>query len=104
VIQMSDSLQSYLHDHLAGSHFATKLLNALQEQYKEEPLGAFAGAMLAEVAQDQKTLEQIIQQVGTGLTGDFCTSREERLEDRKEPENAKEDVYARADRFQAAAD
>jgi len=42
--------------------------------------------------------------IATGLTGDFCTSREERLEDRKEPENAKEDVYARADRFQAAAD
>jgi hypothetical protein len=62
---MSDSLKSYLHDHLAGSHFATKLLNALQEQYKDEPLGKFAGAMLAEVAQDQNILEQIIQQVGT---------------------------------------
>jgi hypothetical protein len=62
---MSDSLQSYLHDHLAGSHFATKLLKALQEQYKEEALGKFAGAMLAEVARDQKTLEEIIQQVGT---------------------------------------
>ncbi len=62
---MSDSLQSYLHDHLAGSHFATNLLGALQEQYKKEPLGEFAGTMLVEVAQDQKILEQIIQQVGT---------------------------------------
>jgi hypothetical protein len=62
---MSDSPRAYLHDQLAGSHFATKLLNALQEQYKGEALGRFAGTMLAEVAQDQKTLEEIIQQVGT---------------------------------------
>ena len=62
---MSDPLRSYLHDHLAGSHFATKLLNALQEQYKDDALGKFAGTMLAEVAQDQKILEEIIQHVGT---------------------------------------
>jgi len=62
---MSDALKSYLHDHLAGSHFATKLLKALQEQYEQEPLGAFAGTMLDDVAQDQNILEQIIQQVGT---------------------------------------
>lgn len=62
---MSEALRSYLHDHLAGSHFATKLLTALQEQYKEEPLGKFAGTMLAEVTQDQTVLEEIIQRVGT---------------------------------------
>jgi hypothetical protein len=62
---MSDALRTYLHDHLAGSHFATKLLNALREQYKEDALGKFADIMLGEVAQDQKILEDIIHQVGT---------------------------------------
>jgi len=38
------------------------------------------------------------------LTGVFCTSRSERLSTRKEPENAKEDVHAGADRREAAAD
>jgi hypothetical protein len=38
------------------------------------------------------------------LTGDFCTSRTERLEDRKGPENAEKDVHAGADRGQAQAD
>ena len=36
------------------------------------------------------------------LTGLFCTSRSERLSTRKDRENAKEDVHARADRSEAA--
>jgi hypothetical protein len=38
------------------------------------------------------------------LTGDFCASRIERLENRKEPENAEKGVYARADRGEAETD
>jgi len=37
------------------------------------------------------------------LTGDFCTSLEDRVEYRKEPEDAKEDVHT-ADRGQAPTD
>jgi hypothetical protein len=49
-------------------------------------------------------LSHYFSAVEIDLTGDFCTSRKERLEVRKEPENAEENVYARADRGQVAAD
>lgn len=61
---MSDRLATYLHDHLAGAHFAAKLLNSLQERHKNEELGQFALDLSAEVEQDQKTLQQIIERVG----------------------------------------
>lgn len=41
---------------------------------------------------------------GSDLTWLFCTSRTERLEDRKEPGNAEENICSGADRDQAAAD
>jgi hypothetical protein len=63
---MNDPLATYLHDHLAGSHFAVKLLNSLHDQYQDEELGEFALALRREVEQDQKTLEDIIGQVGEG--------------------------------------
>jgi len=33
--KMSDALATYLHDHLAGSHFAINLLS-LSDRYKDE--------------------------------------------------------------------
>ncbi len=62
---MSAPLATYLHDHLAGSHFAIKLLDSLHEQYLGEDLGDFAAAIRAEVKKDQQTLQTIIDQVGT---------------------------------------
>jgi len=62
---MKDPLATYLRDHLAGSHFAVKLLDSLYEQYREEDLGDFAFAMREEVKQDQETLQTIIDRVGT---------------------------------------
>ena len=61
---MADALASYLHDHLAGSHFAIKLLDSLHQQYCDDDLGNFALAIRAEVKQDQETLEGIIEHVG----------------------------------------
>src|SRR5260370_41973330 len=61
---MSDPLAIYLHDHMAGSHFAIKLLESLHDQYKDEGLGQFALALCAEIKRDQDTLQQIIEQVG----------------------------------------
>ena len=61
-------------------------------------------------AQMYERVYAIVPMTGSGtwnnpdVTGDFCTSRTERLEDRKEPENAEKDVHAGADRSQAAAD
>jgi hypothetical protein len=61
---MSDSLATYLHDHLAGSHFAVKLLDSLHDQYKDEALGQFAAALGRDVKEDQHTLQEIIAHVG----------------------------------------
>jgi len=61
---MNDPLATYLHDHLAGSHFAIKLLQSLHEQYKEGELGRFALALSAEIKQDQDILQGIIEYVG----------------------------------------
>src|SRR5437763_5992035 len=61
---MSDRLASYLHDHLAGSHFAIKLLSSLQERHKDDDLGKFAHALGEEVEQDQEKLQHIIDCVG----------------------------------------
>lgn len=63
---MSDRLVSYLHDHLAGSHFAIKLLGSLTEQYPNEELGKFAAALGAEIKLDQDTLQSIVDRVGKG--------------------------------------
>jgi hypothetical protein len=60
---VNDPLATYLHDHLAGSHFAIKLLDSLHDQYKGEELGQFALALRAEVKRDQDTLLQIIDRV-----------------------------------------
>lgn len=61
---MSDHLATYLHDHLAGSHFAVKLLGSLHDQYEDEPLGQFAHTLCVDLKQDQEILEQIIRDVG----------------------------------------
>ena len=56
---MSDALSTYLHDHLAASHFAIKLLGTLHDQYRNQELGAFAQALREEVEQDQEALQEI---------------------------------------------
>jgi hypothetical protein len=63
---MSDSLATYLHDHLAGSNFAIELLEFLRDQHAGEPLGDSAAVLLAEVEQDRKTLQGIIGRIGSG--------------------------------------
>src|SRR3954451_1211107 len=62
---MSDPLATYLHDHLAASHFAVELLKNLHEQHAGEPLGPFAAALLGEVEEDRQVLQQIVDRVGT---------------------------------------
>lgn len=61
---MNDPLATYLHDHLAGSHFAVKLLDSMHEQYRDEELGEFALTLCADVKQDQNVLQEIIDHVG----------------------------------------
>jgi len=61
---MSDSLAVYLHDHLAGSSFAVELLEFLRDQHAGQRLGDSAAAILAEVEEDRKVLQEIIGRVG----------------------------------------
>lgn len=61
---MNDPLATYLHDHLAGSHFAIELLSSLERQYPGDELAHFARSLSVEVRQDQEILEQVIERVG----------------------------------------
>jgi hypothetical protein len=61
---MSGALATYLHDHLAGSHFAVQLLGTLRDEHKDEPLGSFSADLLAEIQDDQQVLEAIIHRIG----------------------------------------
>lgn len=62
---MSDPLGTYLHDHLAGSNFATELLNDLRDQHVGEPLGQFAAAWLIVLEEERQVLRRIIDRVGS---------------------------------------
>lgn len=63
---MSNSLATYLHDHLAGSAFAIDLLESLRDHYAGEPLGELAAALVIEVRRDRETLQTIADEVGKG--------------------------------------
>jgi hypothetical protein len=62
----SESLTTYLQDHLAGSAAAVEMLETLRDKHAGAPLGEFAADILTEVRQDQATLEDLIEQVGGG--------------------------------------
>lgn len=61
---MDDPLAIYLHDHLAGSKFAVELLENLQQRHSGDETGAFAAAILSEIQQDRRVLEDIVERVG----------------------------------------
>ena len=61
---MSESLQIYLHDHLAGSNFAMELLKSLCEQKNNDGLAGFAASLLVDIQADADLLRGIIEQVG----------------------------------------
>lgn len=63
---MADPLAIYLHDHLAGAALAIDLLEAMQEQYRGEPLGSSATAILVEVKADERVLKQLAETAGEG--------------------------------------
>jgi hypothetical protein len=65
---MHDPLATYLNDHLAGSNFAMELLEFLRDQHVGEPLGGFAAALLAEIGEDRRVLQGIIDRAGGGVS------------------------------------
>jgi hypothetical protein len=63
---MSDPLSTYLEDHLAGASAAIDLLQSLQDQLENEPLGPVAAGWLEEITNDRKTLLGLIERVEHG--------------------------------------
>lgn len=61
---MSDSLATYLHDHLAGAAYAIDLVEFMRDKHKGHELGQFASTLLVEITQDRDTLRQIAERVG----------------------------------------
>jgi len=61
---MTDSLTTYLHDHMAGANFGVDLLAALADRNSDNPLGPFAYAMRMEVEQDREVLRHLIERTG----------------------------------------
>ena len=62
---MENPLTIYLHDHLAGAGFAIQLLETLAKEFAGHDTGQMATAILAEVRADRRTLETIVDRVGS---------------------------------------
>jgi hypothetical protein len=60
----NDPLVTYLQDHLAGALHAIELLKAMCQHFAGEPLGTFAGEVLAEVEADRDVLARITEDTG----------------------------------------
>ena len=63
---MSDSLSTYLSDHLAGAKFAIDLLEHVRDSHANLPLGLFAGRLVSEIKDDRSVLESLSKEVGDG--------------------------------------
>lgn len=60
----SDSLTTYLQDHLAGALHAIELLKSIRDHFSGEPLGTFATELLAEVEADREVLARLTERAG----------------------------------------
>jgi hypothetical protein len=63
---LNDPLGTYLHDHLAGAGFAIDLLQAMKERQIKKSAGEFVGPLLEKVEEDQNTLQQLADKIGSG--------------------------------------
>lgn len=61
---MSDSIASYLDDHLAGARGAVDLLEVMRDRHEGEPLGRFAGELLQEIQEDRRLLRRLAERIG----------------------------------------
>lgn len=56
-------LETYLNDHLAGSVVALEMLEKLEEHHRDTGIGQFASDLKADVADDRKELESMIERL-----------------------------------------
>ena len=63
---MTDPLVTYLGDHLGGAAHAIELLKTMRDHYEGDPLGQFAGELLAQIEADREVLRDIAERLGAG--------------------------------------
>jgi hypothetical protein len=61
---MSDTLATYLHDHLAGSTFGIDLLERLMSPDARDPLGGSGEDLARELTEDRASLLKLMAQAG----------------------------------------
>jgi hypothetical protein len=66
---MSESLVTYLNDHLAGAQVAVQLLESMRNQNDDQEFRQFASVLLPEIQADNQTLRRIAEKIGSGPSG-----------------------------------
>lgn len=66
---MSDSLTSYLTDHVGGAQTAVSLLQFLRDHYAGESTGRLAEDLLGEIEKDKDVLEDLLERAGATKLG-----------------------------------
>lgn len=61
---MSERIDVYLNDHFAGSAMALDLVERLQSETGDSPLGQFLAGLQPEIKKDQSTLIDIMSKLG----------------------------------------
>lgn len=65
---MSDSIHTYLNDHLAGSAAALDLIEALKNQVEDDDFRAALEGVHGEILEDRETLVSIMERLGIAQT------------------------------------
>jgi hypothetical protein len=63
---MTDTLATYLHDHLAGAEHALETLRNIRERHANEPLGQFAAELHSDIDADRNVLRDLAERTGAG--------------------------------------
>jgi hypothetical protein len=66
---MPSNLATYLHDHLAGAHFAIEMLQDLCEKASDVRVRELATALLPEIEGDRGVLQQLAKGLGEEPSG-----------------------------------
>ena len=62
---MSDkAMEVYLNDHLAGATFGSDLARQIESQTDGTPLGATIGELATQIADDRRTLSELMERMG----------------------------------------
>lgn len=60
---MSDSLATYLNDHLSGAQTAIQVLSAMRDHNDDERFREFAASLLPEIEADDQILRSIVEKI-----------------------------------------